>query len=82
MKKFFKQLICIIKGHAGFNRNTSYNRMYIREGRKFICKGRLYKCERCGTLQLFKGIAFWEIGDLIQTTLRDLPNNFFMDMLK
>lgn len=82
-----KKLICLFKGHTSLNRDTETTSHYIRisAGRGAFCRdseryeydGRLYRCARCGALILHHGICSWELADLIDITLQDLPEAFF-----
>lgn len=81
------KIICWFKGHTNFNRDTKYVHHYIRipAGRGAFCRdpehyeygGRLYRCARCGALLLQRGILSWELEDLLETTLKDLPDGCF-----
>lgn len=71
--KLLKQLICIFKGHIGLKRDTSFTHTYVQDGKEFVYNGRLYKCKRCGALRIFYGVTLWELKDLIEVTLKDLP---------
>jgi hypothetical protein len=78
-----KKIICLFKGHTGLIRGTETTGHYVRipAGRGAFCRdperyehdGRLYRCARCGALILHHGICSWELEDLMNETLRNIP---------
>jgi len=85
----FQKIICLFKGHVNAGCDTAFTRHYVRvpAGRGPFCRdperyeyvGRLYRCSRCSELLLKRGAWMWEIIDLIETTLKDLPTGMLSD---
>jgi len=71
MKKLNK-IICFFKGHTDFDKNTGYTKLYIRRGKKFVLKGLLYKCKRCGTKLFFEEISLLEFSQIVDYALKKL----------
>jgi hypothetical protein len=75
------KLICHFKGHKGLQRSQEYKELYYLlensgafcHGVTHIYGGRLYYCSRCGELCICHGVTQWELEDLIEITLQDLP---------
>ena len=82
-----QKIICVIRGHKSLKQDTQYTRHYVeipagrgafcRDPIRYLSSGRLFKCSRCGQLQLVTGVLSWELMELIQVTLEDLPDSVF-----
>ena len=83
--KIINKLVCYFKGHVNLQCGQEYTSIYqeIRgygafgRGFPYVYEGRLYHCSRCGELCITHGILQWEVQDLLQTTLQDLPVGYF-----
>ncbi|KKM02953.1 hypothetical protein LCGC14_1779260 [marine sediment metagenome] len=73
--RIIKSLICLFKKHE--LKDEPEFKCYIRDGRRFVYHGRIFRCKRCGAIVHIHGVMDTELKDLIETTLKDLPPGEF-----
>ncbi len=77
IKQIIRSVTCVYKGHKlPLEAEFSY---YVRDGRRFKYKGRIFKCMRCGVIAQIFDLRMVELEDLIKTTLKDLPQDLLED---
>lgn len=83
--KIINRLICHFRGHIGLQRGQEYDSIYYMledsgafcQGITSVYGGRLYHCSRCGELCICRGVTSWELQDLVEDTLANLPQGLF-----
>ncbi len=73
--RIIKKLICLFKKHE--LKDEPEFRCYIRDGRRFVYHGRIFRCKRCDATVHIWGLMNREIKDVIAATLKDLPPGEF-----
>lgn len=69
LKRKIKTAICWLVGHKSEQIYVSY----VRSGRRFLKYAPLYKCKRCGLVYAGFDLILFELRELLEATLKDLP---------
>ena len=76
--RIIRRLKCLFRKHE--LKDEPEFRCYIRNGRKFVYHGRIFRCKRCNQAVHLSGIMAREIKDVIAATLKDLPAGEWSDI--